>query len=952
MDAGQVLKSVWPQWELVREIGSGSFGQVYEIGRQDVGGQYKAALKFIRIPQSDSEMREIMSEGMDEKSATQYFQGIMEDLVREFSMMEKLKGNTNIVSYEDHAVVPHPDGKGWDILIRMELLTPLSQYMENHPMTETDVRRLGMDMCRALDLCGKYHIIHRDIKPENIFVSELGDFKLGDFGIARTAEKTMSAMSRKGTYTYMAPEVYKGEAYNASVDQYSLGIVLYRLLNDYRAPFMPSYPNPISYTDREEAQSRRMRGEPFPNPAHASAQMSALIRKACAFYPQDRFASAADMGAALEQLGSAGGDTVSGGNAVPGSGSAYDNTSADATYKMNVGNGSFQNYGGLNESRTNSFDTSGQGAAGQQGTASFQGMAPGQQGTGDTSGPKKPKKGLMIGLIAGAAVVVIVIAVAAGALLGGSGKTSVADGRGTQGQAAGNDGSDNGGSNTDGSAADGSAVDDGTVMDDGSSVSDSAAGDGTDSGAGVVLDENILPSKMIVDSATGYGFVPEGYGAAPHDNSAYPPESFYGSWVLEGYTSSSDRIHPTDSTMTLMDGDKEVVLESFPYSIDFGPDFYLYRNLDEYRQLYGGLDYAKFSYLGPEHENGLIWNALYDTSGDTLAVGLLQFGDTGTEIEFVEMDYQISWTGYKLTLTRDGESVVYVPLHTVTNSRDGEDKVIPLGGLFKEYKPINGIVLLAAGMTGTDLLRYEDAEFVDAQYDFQEDGTATITTEEGKTYNFNYRYAGDSITLFSDTEFAVYNELVDWFDTALSDSVDADTLDAMSDDEKQTLVQEHQTVLERLKEAFAAAGLDVNIDEVTGQVTMDASILFAFDDATLSDEGKAFLDTFLNAYASVILSDECSGYVSQIVIEGHSDTNGEYDYNLVLSKDRADAVVNYCLSESNSGLSPEQIQALSQMMTAVGRSYDEPVYKDTGEVDMDASRRVVFKFMMNTSTQG
>ena len=138
MDAGQVLKSVWPQWELVREIGSGSFGQVYEIGRQDVGGQYKAALKFIRIPQSDSEMREIMSEGMDEKSATQYFQGIMEDLVREFSMMEKLKGNTNIVSYEDHAVVPHPDGKGWDILIRMELLTPLSQYMENHPMTETD----------------------------------------------------------------------------------------------------------------------------------------------------------------------------------------------------------------------------------------------------------------------------------------------------------------------------------------------------------------------------------------------------------------------------------------------------------------------------------------------------------------------------------------------------------------------------------------------------------------------------------------------------------------------------------------------------------------------------------------------------------------------------------------------------------------------------------------------
>lgn len=948
MRAGEILKSVWPQWDLVREIGSGSFGHVYEISRQDVGGQYKAALKMICIPQSDSEMREIMSEGMDEKSATQYFRGIMEDLVREISMMEKLKGNTNIVSYEDHAVIPRGDGKGWDILIRMELLTPLPRYMETHPMNEAHVRRLGMDICRALDLCGKYQIIHRDIKPENIFVSELGDFKLGDFGIARTAEKTMSAMSRKGTYTYMAPEVYKGEAYNASADQYSLGIVLYRLLNDYRAPFLPAAPNPISFTDREEAQNRRMRGEPFPNPAHASGEMAAVIRKACAFYPQDRFASAADMGEALGQIGSNGGDPASGPNTVPGAGYGYENPPTEATYKMNVGNGSFHGNGTSNSQTTDSFDTSGQGGApGQsagasQGTAYGQGTvagqgtmtaqsAFGQQENGKAPEPKKPKKGLMIGLIAGAAVAVIAIAVIVGAFLGGSGKTSVADGRGTQGQTAGND---NGGGDDNG----------GTAGDDGSS--------GSDSGAGVVLDENFLPTKMIVDEATGHGIVPDGFGAVPHDNSAYPPESFYGYWVLEGYTSSQDEIHPTDSTMTLMDGDREVILESFPYSLDFGSDFYLYDTLEEYHSAYGGMDFGKFSFYYPGDNNGLVWNGIYDTSGDTLAIGLLQQG-TGSELEFKELDYQISWTGYKLTLTRDGESVVYVPLNFVTNPGNGYNAVAPLGCVFKEYQPIDGIVYISNLSEGT--LRYKDSEYgatVDAQYDFREDGTVTISTAEGKTYDLNYRYAGDTITLFSDTEFAVYNSNVDWNTTALSDSVDTDTLDAMSDDEKQNLVQEHQTVLERLKEAFAAAGLNVNIDEVTGQVTMDASILFAFDDATLSDEGKAFLDTFLNAYASVILSDECSGYVSQIVIEGHTDTNGEYDYNLVLSKDRADAVVNYCLSESNSGLSPEQIQALGQMMTAVGRSYDEPVYKDTGEVDMDASRRVVFKFMMNTNTQG
>lgn len=153
---------------------------------------------------------------MDKDSATQYFREVVEELVKEFAMMERLKGNTNIVTYEDHKVVPHTDGMGWDILIRMELLTPLQDYMSNKNLQEVDVIKLGIDMQGFGNLSAIANIIHRDIKPENIFVSELGDYKLGDFGIARTAEKTTSGMSKKGTYTYMAPEVYRGEAYTAT----------------------------------------------------------------------------------------------------------------------------------------------------------------------------------------------------------------------------------------------------------------------------------------------------------------------------------------------------------------------------------------------------------------------------------------------------------------------------------------------------------------------------------------------------------------------------------------------------------------------------------------------------------------------------------------------------------------------------------------------------------------
>ena len=76
---------------------------------------------------------------------------------------------------------------------------------------------------------------------------------LGDFGIARIAEKTQMNMSRKGTYSFMAPEVYLGQSYDASIDVYSLGVVMYMYMNDGRVPFMPYYPEPVSAGDQEKA---------------------------------------------------------------------------------------------------------------------------------------------------------------------------------------------------------------------------------------------------------------------------------------------------------------------------------------------------------------------------------------------------------------------------------------------------------------------------------------------------------------------------------------------------------------------------------------------------------------------------------------------------------------------------------------------------------------------------
>ena len=283
------LSTIWPEWQAVAQLGEGSFGKVYKVTREEHGVVSTAAVKIISIPQSDAELSSIRSEGLDETGTRSYFAGIVADFVNEIKLMQSMKGTSNVVSVEDYKVLEKTDGIGWDIFIRMELLTPLNDYIADRTLTEAEVIKLGQDVCTALELCAQQNIIHRDIKPENIFVSAHGDFKVGDFGIAREMEKTSGSLSQKGTYNYMAPEVTVSKHYDATVDIYSLGLVLYKLLNNNRLPFLDPHAQQIQYQDRKYAIDRRFSGEALPAPINASPHLAQVILTACAFNPAERF---------------------------------------------------------------------------------------------------------------------------------------------------------------------------------------------------------------------------------------------------------------------------------------------------------------------------------------------------------------------------------------------------------------------------------------------------------------------------------------------------------------------------------------------------------------------------------------------------------------------------------------------------------------------------------------
>lgn len=294
--------SVWPEWKLVEKIGEGSFGKVYKAKRTERGRSFYSAIKIISIPGSKGELDSVRSEMNNEQSTREYFRNLVEDCIQEIYTMEHFCGNSHVVSFEDFKVVEYLDEIGWDISIRMEYLTSFMDYCTGKELTEKEVIKLGCDLAMALIYCRKLNIIHRDVKPENIFVSRFGDFKLGDFGIAREQAHTMSNMSKKGTYSYMAPEIYKGEKYDSSIDIYSLGIVLYKLMNQNRLPFLSLDKQLITYRDKETALARRMAGEKMPVPVNASAAFSHIILKACAYEPGKRYRKPEDMLRDLEKL--------------------------------------------------------------------------------------------------------------------------------------------------------------------------------------------------------------------------------------------------------------------------------------------------------------------------------------------------------------------------------------------------------------------------------------------------------------------------------------------------------------------------------------------------------------------------------------------------------------------------------------------------------------------------
>ena len=163
--------------------------------------------------------------------------------------------------------------------------------------------------------------------------------------------------------------------------------------------------------------------------------------------------------------------------------------------------------------------------------------------------------------------------------------------------------------------------------------------------------------------------------------------------------------------------------------------------------------------------------------------------------------------------------------------------------------------------------------------------------------------------------------------------------------ELQDIVGVRTDIIGALQSAFNNSSMKV--DAQTGSITFSSDVLFRYNSATLTADSRKTLKEIIPMYLDVLLQDQFRGYIAEIIIEGHTDTDGGYRSNMELSYERANAVADFCLDKKN-GLSETKIEQLQQILTVNGKSWSSPIYKSgtSGEVDMAASRRVEIKFRL------
>ncbi|MCL1803779.1 MAG: protein kinase [Eubacteriaceae bacterium] len=278
---------LWGSWKIGDIIGEGPYSKVYHAHHEELGFRYEAAVKHISLPVSSYSSQMLLSEGLSEKDIKAFYAECAQSVLYSIHKMLQLKRSKNIVSIEDFKAIERTSSLGFDILVRMELLDSLARHIAKTKMGAREIAKMGHMVACAIAECELVGISHSSITPFNIFVSQSGDYKLGDAGISNSLYSAKALYPRERSYIYASPEQLNSQDSGAKADVYALGTVMYTIMNAGTPPFF-SPGQQYSLKARQKAVAMKQSAQPVPLLGQADAKLCEIIAMALVPNPQQR----------------------------------------------------------------------------------------------------------------------------------------------------------------------------------------------------------------------------------------------------------------------------------------------------------------------------------------------------------------------------------------------------------------------------------------------------------------------------------------------------------------------------------------------------------------------------------------------------------------------------------------------------------------------------------------
>lgn len=448
-----------------------------------------------------------------------------------------------------------------------------------------------------------------------------------------------------------------------------------------------------------------------------------------------------------------------------------------------------------------------------------------------------------------------------------------------------------------------------------------------------------------------------------YDDLTYIPEMFYGRYTLSGGEKAEEDFAETAHYMERVDDDykdgRTAQYTELPFRLEAGK-----HTFSHYINYVTEHNWLRAYFMKKSETDTYLDYSLcsYEIEGNTLTLRLVKefhVDEDTKKITYtfsdVALTYEFSFNGRQLTLTTDNDSVTMWSGKDYTGENDFVDTEHYVA---KDSNAIGNIDYLSLSYNGESKRSYLHADGIDGDSCYEgiacmeENGLFTITlpweeSESVVTYQYVYFLCGDDgIVLTDGTNHYLYTaNISDRYKNNLNDFVTEDQtgkMEELSDAQLEQVVKTKEQLLQELEQAFEEEGISVTVNGDTGEMAMDASILFGGDSAVLTDAGKDFIRRFVAVYTTVTAGDKYTGFISHTMVEGHTAPvgNSTYEDGLPLSVERAKVVKEYCLSLGNAALQDDDLDA-------IGHSNSKPIKDKNGNVDMAASRRVSFRFIID-----